>query len=377
MESQSSDIDILKQYLKSWEGLRDDQIEFERLAGLSNVIWKVTALAENIVPKSVVYRKFATGSEFVDRSLENYIFNELSKANLGPLCFGYSSEFRIEEYYDCNEVADEDIRNQDIRRKLAKNLAALHSIKLSKVDERPYILKNIEEGYYLKEIEKKLANTEFSEDELKIIDEIKKTLFSQDEIDFLTSILPKSPESVTFSHNDLHAGNILHLKESEEYLFIDCEYSSYNYRGFDIANLFVETILDYTHDESPFYKIREERYPPKNELEDFVKYYAFFKVIAPKDLNEEEAVAFLEDSAVLDQYLKTTDRLVEFIEAVDQIMYEASIGKLLSHYHWTMWSVIFSKKKETKFDYIAYANDRFKLYEKSKAEFLAKKVKID
>jgi thiamine kinase-like enzyme len=41
-----------------------------------------------------------------------------------------------------------------------------------------------------------------------------------------------------FSHNDLLANNILITNDQNKYVFIDYEYSTYNYAIFDIANYF-------------------------------------------------------------------------------------------------------------------------------------------
>lgn len=44
-------------------------------------------------------------------------------------------------------------------------------------------------------------------------------------------------------------------------IIIDFEYCAYNYRGFDLANHFVEWTMDYTNKEYPFYYHKKEQYP--------------------------------------------------------------------------------------------------------------------
>lgn len=44
-------------------------------------------------------------------------------------------------------------------------------------------------------------------------------------------------------------------------IIIDFEYCAYNYRGFDLANHFIEWTLDYTNKEFPFYYHRQNQYP--------------------------------------------------------------------------------------------------------------------
>lgn len=48
-------------------------------------------------------------------------------------------------------------------------------------------------------------------------------------------------------------------------IIIDFEYSAYNYRGFDLANHFCETIYDYTNEEFPYFWAKPENYPTKEK----------------------------------------------------------------------------------------------------------------
>ena len=95
---------------------------------------------------------------------------------------------------------------------------------------------------------------------------------------FITAV--NSP--IVFSHNDLQGGNILRsqvpektelnrekplsITEAEKKLtVIDFEFCSYNFRAFDIANHWAEWMYDYTLEESPYYTIKREKYPSKEQ----------------------------------------------------------------------------------------------------------------
>jgi thiamine kinase-like enzyme len=58
-------------------------------------------------------------------------------------------------------------------------------------------------------------------------------------------VKPISSDGLIFSHNDLLANNVLIANSNHKYIFIDYEYSTYNYRIFDIANYFNEYSFDY------------------------------------------------------------------------------------------------------------------------------------
>lgn len=53
--------------------------------------------------------------------------------------------------------------------------------------------------------------------------------------------------------------------DEPELIIIDFEYCAYNYRGFDIANHFIEYTMDYTNKEFPFYYHKKDQYPSKDQ----------------------------------------------------------------------------------------------------------------
>lgn len=82
--------------------------------------------------------------------------------------------------------------------------------------------------------------------------------------------MTKLRSPVVFCHNDLQEGNIL-MKENKpsdvqslcSLCLIDYEYCAYNYRGFDIANHFIEWTYDYTNSMYPHFSVNRELFPTK------------------------------------------------------------------------------------------------------------------
>lgn len=50
-----------------------------------------------------------------------------------------------------------------------------------------------------------------------------------------------------------------------ELMIIDFEYCAYNYRGFDLANHFLEWTFDYTNTAAPYFYHRPEQYPTREQ----------------------------------------------------------------------------------------------------------------
>lgn len=66
------------------------------------------------------------------------------------------------------------------------------------------------------------------------------------EYHLLENTLSKINSPVVYAHNDLLLGNVLYNKEQENVIFIDYEYTAFNYQAFDIANHFAEFAGNYT-----------------------------------------------------------------------------------------------------------------------------------
>ena len=195
------------------------------------------------------------------------------------------------------------------------------------------------------------------------------SLISEDEVNFLLENLPKSKDSVVFSHNDLHSQNILLLEKSNKLVFIDYEYSSYNYRGYDIANLFNESMIDYTNENYPYYTINEKNFPSDYDLIDFIKYYLFFFKF---ETGYDEILVMNDDSYFKDFIEKNYDKK-KFNLEVEALFEEVRVCCMLSHYYWILWSVIMSKNPEIQFDYIHYAYDRYRIYQNLKKDYYSAK----
>lgn len=365
MQSLHSDIKYIKSILKSWETVSPDMIQFERLAGLSNVIYRVTALDQLASPASIIYRKFGENEEIIDRGRENYIFTELAKKGLGPSYYGGDDKSRLEEYYDSRALKPSEVNNRLIRRGVAKSLAGLHQVQLDELDKTPMLLKVLEEGNLLQITEEKAKKNIFSNVEKEWIQEVL-SLTGDDEVNFLKEILPKKAESIVFSHNDLHAQNILLLDQTQKLVLIDYEYSSYNYRGYDIANFFNEATIDYSVSEYPYYTLDVNKYPSDYDLIDFIKYYLFFFKFGGRVVDEHAA---LNDEVYLKNFVKEHGDLEVFNNEIEEIFEEVRVCAMLSHYYWVLWSVVMSKNPEVNFDYLNYAKKRYDVYQKLKQEY--------
>jgi len=360
-----NDIHAIKSNLNSWGHLSPEEFQFERLAGLSNEIWKVTALSAEANPKSIIFRRFGEGSCVVDREKEDYILKGLSKNGVGPKIYAGSDKFRIEKYLESDTLNPAELEKVPVRRQLAKCLAELHNVHLPELDKTPLFERILDDRKMIRKAEEKANRSVYTSEDRRILEKLL-SLTKDDEITFLRKILPQGPKSVVLSHNDLHSQNVLNLKENNKLVLIDFEYADYNYRGYDIANVFNEGLFEYDASEHPFYRCDESKYPTHQELFDFVKYYLFFYKF---EIRRDETAQYLEDEDELTRYIQQHHNLDEFIEEVEEIIKEVKACSLFSHYYWILWSIIMSKNNNGNLDHLHYAQKRLEIYQGIKRKY--------
>ncbi|XP_025254403.1 choline/ethanolamine kinase isoform X2 [Theropithecus gelada] len=169
----------------------------------------------------------------------------------------------------------------------------------------------------------------------------------KDEMGNLRKLLESTPSPVVFCHNDIQEGNILLLSEPENadsLMLVDFEYSSYNYRGFDIGNHFCEWVYDYTHEEWPFYKARPTDYPTQGQQLHFIRHY-LAEAKKGETLSQEEQRKLEED-----------------------LLVEVSRYALASHFFWGLWSILQASMSTIEFGYLDYAQSRFQFYFQQKGQ---------
>ncbi|XP_055372074.1 choline/ethanolamine kinase-like isoform X2 [Condylostylus longicornis] len=146
-------------------------------------------------------------------------------------------------------------------------------------------------------------------------------------------------------------------------IIIDYEYCAYNYRGFDLANHFLEWTLDYTNDKYPYFYHFKEQYPNEQQQRDFITTY-LQKINQNYDLSSITTHSRSSSSQNVD--LISVDEPTK--EEIDEVLEEVKIFSMVSHLFWCLWSVV-NVHQNIEFGYWDYAICRLKEYEKAKKQF--------
>ncbi|XP_038155873.1 choline/ethanolamine kinase [Cyprinodon tularosa] len=333
----------------SWKTVQEADFQISIVSGgLSNLLY-LCSLPDHVQcmgeePRQVLLRVYGAILQGVDSLvLESVMFAILAERTLGPKLYGIFPEGRLEQYLLNTRMRTEQLSDPVISAEIATKVACFHNMVMPFNKEPKWLFGTIDK--YMDQVMKiKFVREAHVKKYKKLV-----TFDLAAELKSLRSLLAATPSPVVFCHNDVQEGNILMLEDrgsssTERLMLIDFEYSSYNYRGFDLGNHFCEWMYDYTHDEWPFYKVTPENFPTREQQLHFIRSYL--------------AEQHRHSNSDLDQ------RQIE-----EDMIIEANRYALASHFLWGLWSIIQAKISKIEFGYMDYAQSRFDAYFKQKKLF--------
>ncbi|XP_053058811.1 choline kinase alpha isoform X8 [Acinonyx jubatus] len=329
----------------AWRGLREDQFHISVIrGGLSNMLFQCS-LPDTVAtigdePRKVLLRLYGAilkmGAEAM--VLESVMFAILAERSLGPKLYGIFPQGRLEQFIPSRRLDTEELSLPDISAEIAEKMATFHGMKMP-FNKEPKWLFGTMEKYLNQVLRVKFAG----EPRVKQLHRLLRHNLPL-ELENLRSLLESTPSPVVFCHNDCQEGNILMLEgrensEKQKLMLIDFEYSSYNYRGFDIGNHFCEWMYDYNYEKYPFFRANILKYPTKKQQLHFISnYLAAFQNEFENLSNEEKCI----------------------IE--EEMLLEVNRFALASHFFWGLWSIVQAKISSIEFGYMDYAQARFDAY---------------
>ncbi|NWU86573.1 CHKB kinase, partial [Onychorhynchus coronatus] len=362
----------------SWKLIKAEEFGIEPVSGgLSNLLYKCT-LPEHILsvgdePRQVLLRVYGVilqGSRRVwgagvgcgfssgvpqgvdSLVLESVMFAILAERALGPRLYGVFPQGRLEQYIPSRRLRTEDLRDPDVSGEIAVKMSRFHGMVMPFNKEPKWLFGTMEK--YLKQISE-LSFTEKAQlEKFNLL----KGYNLEEEMRSLRDLLESTPSPVVFCHNDVQEGNILLLagheaSPSDKLMLIDFEYSSYNYRGFDIGNHFCEWVYNYTHDSWPFFKATPENYPSRQQqvgarpggglggVQGVVPAHSI-----PSQLHFIRHY-LSEDSGRCGDTTHEEQARIE-----EEMLTEINRFALASHFFWGLWSILQAKISTIQFGYL-------------------------
>ncbi|XP_023200580.1 choline kinase alpha isoform X2 [Xiphophorus maculatus] len=328
----------------AWKGLAEEDFEITIIrGGLSNKLF-LCSLPDSLgsvgdEPRSILLRLYGAilqGAEAM--VLESVMFAILAERELGPKLYGIFPQGRLEQYVPSRKLDTCELSDPSISTEVAQKMARFHGMRMPFNKEPKWLFGTMEK--YLSQV-MRLNFTR--ESHLRRFNSMLAYNLPQ-EMETLKFLLESTHSPVVFCHNDCQEGNILLLKgrhssDKQKLMLIDFEYSSYNYRGFDIGNHFCEWMYDYTCEEFPFFKVDTQNYPSKAQQLHFIESYLRESDQGFDNLSEEHQMKLKEELYV-----------------------EVNRFSLASHFFWGLWSIIQARLSTIEFGYLEYAQARFDAY---------------
>ncbi|KAM9481627.1 choline kinase alpha [Clarias gariepinus] len=276
--------------------------------------------------------------------LESVMFAILAERKLGPKLYGIFPQGRLEQYVPSRRLATEELGIPSLSAEIAEKIAKFHKMRMPFNKEPKWLFGTMEK--YMNQVQRLTFTREIH---IHKFNHLMSYNLIQ-EMENLRCLLESTQSPVVFCHNDLQEGNILLLSgrenmEKQRLMLIDFEYSSYNYRGFDIGNFFCEWMYDYNCDTFPFFSSNTKNYPNKAQQMHFFKSYLSEYDPSMANLSEEVQLKMKENMLV-----------------------EVNRFALASHFFWGLWSIIQARLSTIEFGYLDYAIARFDAYFELKKE---------
>ncbi|KAL5768965.1 hypothetical protein ACOSP7_015516 [Xanthoceras sorbifolium] len=316
-------IALCKDLFNKWSKLDDSRFSVETVSGgITNLLLKVSVKEDNGNDVSVTVRLYGPNTDYViNRQRELQAIKYLSAAGFGAKLLGVFGNGMVQSFINARTLVPSDMRNPKLAAEIAKQLRKFHQVEIPGSKE-PQLWNDVSKFY------EKASGLEFDDTEKQRMYEAISFKEVHKEIVELKELAGHLHSPVVFAHNDLLSGNIMVNDEQEKLYFIDFEYGSYNYRGFDIGNHF---------NEYAGYDCDYSLYPNKEEQFHFFRHY-----LQPDKPDE------------------VSDKDLEALHV------EANTFMLASHLFWALWALIQAKMSPIDFDYLGYFFMRYNEYKKQK-----------
>ncbi|KAG6412145.1 hypothetical protein SASPL_124814 [Salvia splendens] len=354
-------VELFRDLFKQWSNLDDSDFSLETVSGgITNLLLKVSVRERDGNSVSTTVRLYGPNTDYViDRQRELQAIPYLSAAGFGAKLLGVFGNGMVQSFIDARTLTPSgkhlgppiyqkwalplfdksspfdgvlslqvntnllfsDMQKPELVVEIAKQLRRFHEVEIPGSKE-PQLWKDISKFFSRALTLKFDESVKQKKYEMVSFEEINQ------EINGLKAMTDRFNAPVVYCHNDLLSGNLMLNDNDGKLYFIDFEYGSYNYRGFDIGNHF---------NEYAGYDCDYNLYPSQDE-----QFFFFRNYLSPDRPHEVSK------------------------EAISALYAETNLYMLASHLYWALWALIQAKMSPIDFDYLSYFFLRYNEYKKQK-----------
>ncbi|XP_019159920.1 PREDICTED: probable ethanolamine kinase isoform X2 [Ipomoea nil] len=290
-------VELCKVLFKKWPNLDASHLSVETVSGgITNLLLKVSIREDSSKTVDLMVRLYGPNTEYViNRERELQAIPYLSAAGFGAKLLGVFGNGMVQSFIHACTLTPSDMRKPKLAAEIAKQLHKFHQVEIPGCKE-PQLWHDIFKFF------QKASTLEFDDSEKQR--KFKTISFEEvhNEVNELKELTSHLNAPVVYAHNDLLSGNLMLNEEEGKLYFIDFEYGSYNYRGFDIGNHF---------NEYAGYECDYSLYPTKDEQYHFFRHY--LEPERPYEVSEKD---------------------------LEALYVETSTYMLTSHLYWALWALI-------------------------------------
>lgn len=287
----------------------------------------------------VLIRVFGNNSDLlIDRESEIKNIRILNKVGYTHCIYATFNNGFAYEFLEGETLTTETVKNPKVYPLIAKRMAEMHSLEFENesVSKEAFIWEKMKK---FMQIMPKRFSDPLKQAKFETLIPFHATL--EKEYQIMKSTLSKVNSPVVFAHNDLLLGNILYDEKQESVIFIDYEYTAFNYQAFDIVNHFTE----YAGFDEPDYSLYPDENFQKMWLKEYLRVYSATINVSEKD--------------------------------IDKLYWQVTKFTPLPHFLWGCWALVQSEHSHIDFDFLTYAAIRFNEYFKWKEEISKLKTEYD
>ncbi|KAL1566111.1 ethanolamine kinase [Salvia divinorum] len=316
-------VELFRDLFKHWSNLDESDFSLETVSGgITNLLLKVSVREKDGSSVSTTVRLYGPNTEYViDRQRELQAIPYLSAAGFGAKLLGVFGNGMVQSFIDARTLTPSDMRKPELVAEIAKQLRRFHEVEIPGSKE-PQLWNDISKFF------SRALTLEFDDSEKQKKYEMVSFEEINQEINGLKAMTDRVNAPVIYCHNDLLSGNLMLNDNDGKLYFIDFEYGSYNYRGFDIGNHF---------NEYAGYDCDYNLYPIQDEQFNFFRHY--LNPDTPHEVSK---------------------------DALSALYAETNLYMLASHLYWALWALIQAKMSPIDFDYLSYFFLRYNEYKKQK-----------
>lgn len=321
-------VELCKDLFRNWSDKDESDFSIETVSGgITNLLLKVSVKEDNGNTINMTLRLYGPNTEYViNRERELQAIQYLSAAGFGAKLLGVFGNGMVQSFIHARTLGPLDMRKPDLAAKIAKQLRKFHLVEVPGSKE-PQLWNDIFKFF------KQASNLKFDDNEKCKKYETVNFKEIHTELVKLKDLTGRLDAPVVFAHNDLLSGNLMLNDDEEKLYFIDFEYGSYSYRGFDIGNHF---------NEYAGYDCDYSLYPNRDEQYHFFKHY--LKPDKPQEVSEKD---------------------------LEELYIETNCYMLASHMYWALWALIQAKMSPIDFDYLGYFFLRYDEFKRQKEKCLS------